>query len=109
VPVILHVTFSLDADPETAVNIDPEYARSYNEVPGLGWKIWIRDPDSATNGGIHLFADRTSAKAYLARLRDRMAARGDVSDFAATIYDVKVAASRETHGPIDVLARSRRA
>jgi hypothetical protein len=109
VPVILHATFALDADAETAVNIDPDYARSYNEVPGLGWKIWIRDPDSAINGGIHLFADRASAETYLAFLRERMAGRPDVSDFKATIYDVKVAASLETHGPIDVRVPSREA
>jgi len=109
VPVILHATFALDADAETAVNIDLDYARSYNEVPGLGWKIWIRDPDSAVNGGIHLFADRSSAQAYLAFLRERMAARSDVSDFTATIYDIKVAASQETHGPIDMPVPSREA
>jgi hypothetical protein len=102
VPVILVVTFSLDADAETATNIDRDYARAYNEVPGLGWKIWIRDPDSATNGGVHLFADRAAAEAYLVKLRARMAARPDVSDFSATIYDVKVAASKETRGPVDV-------
>ena len=31
-----------------------------------------------------------------------MAARPDVTGFTATIYDVKVNASRLTHGPIDV-------
>jgi Putative mono-oxygenase ydhR len=105
-PVILHATFTLDTDPETAVNIDPDYARAYNEVPGLGWKIWIRDPDTKTNGGIHLFASRELAEAYLVMLRARMAARPDVTDFTATIYDVKVAASRETHGPIDAAANA---
>jgi hypothetical protein len=103
-PVILQATFDLDADAETAVNIDPDYAREYNQVPGLGWKIWIRDPDSAVNGGLHLFADRALAEAYLEKLRARMVARPDVTGFTATIYDVKVNASRETHGPIDVAA-----
>jgi hypothetical protein len=103
-PVILQATFNLDADEQTAVNIDPDYAREYNQVPGLGWKIWIRDPDSKINGGIHLFADREQAEAYLDKLRARMAARPDVTGFTATIYDVKVNASRETHGPIDVAA-----
>ena len=35
-PVILQATFDLDADERTAVNIDPDYASAYNEVPGLG-------------------------------------------------------------------------
>jgi|HubBroStandDraft_2_1064218.scaffolds.fasta_scaffold1802304_1 hypothetical protein len=101
-PVILHATFALDADAETAVNIDPDYARAYNEVGGLAWKIWIRDPDTKINGGLHLFASREQAEDYLVMLRKRMDGRADVSEFTATIYDVKVAASLETHGPIDV-------
>ena len=93
-PVILHATFALDADAETAVNIDPDYARAYNEVGGLAWKIWIRDPDTKINGGLHLFASREQAEDYLVMLRKRMDGRADVSEFTATIYDVKVAASR---------------
>ncbi|HEY7143666.1 MAG TPA: YdhR family protein [Streptosporangiaceae bacterium] len=105
-PVILEATFDLDADEQAAVNIDPDYARSYTQVPGLTWKIWIRDPDSRRNGGIHLFAGRELAEDYLGKLRARMAARPDVTGFTATIYDVKVNASRLTHGPVETAAAS---
>ena len=69
-----------------------------------GFSYSTAPPDSRINGGIHLFASRELAEAYLGRLRARMAARPDVTGFTATIYDVKVNASRLTHGPVDVPA-----
>jgi|SRR3954471_5574365 len=99
-PVLLESTFTLHDEAASTVGVD--HAQSHNDVPGLVWKIWLRDPDSKTNGGIHLFTDRPSAETYLAALQTRMDGRPDVTDFHATIFDIKEEATRITHGPIDV-------
>ena len=33
-------------------------------IPGLKWKVWFLDEESAAAGGIYLFQDRASAEAY---------------------------------------------
>jgi hypothetical protein len=96
--VLLQVTFNLAN--EEASTIPRAHAESHLEIPGLIWKIWIRDPDTDVNGGTHLFADRQSASSYLEALRARFATRSDISNVAATIFDIKEKASLITHAPL---------
>jgi hypothetical protein len=35
------------------------------QVPGLRWKIWLLNEAESRGGGIHLFDDEESARAYL--------------------------------------------
>jgi hypothetical protein len=61
--VILQVNYTWDVE-EHVANRVADNAEHYNDIPGLQWKLWIRDPDTKTSGGIHLFTDRESARLY---------------------------------------------
>jgi Putative mono-oxygenase ydhR len=61
--VILQVNYTWDVEEDVANRV-ADNAERYNDIPGLQWKLWIRDPDTKTSGGIHLFTDRESARAY---------------------------------------------
>jgi hypothetical protein len=104
VSVLLQVNFGWDVATDQAMTIDPAHAQRYAELPGLQWKIWVFDPETRTNGGIHLFVDRPTAKAYLETLLPRLEAMEGVHDLRATIFDIKEEATRTTRGPLDVPA-----
>lgn len=61
--VILQVNYTWDVEEDVA-NTVADNAERYNDIPGLQWKLWIRDPETKTSGGIHLFTDRESARSY---------------------------------------------
>lgn len=61
------VTFTLDGVTEE------EYRRGCSDetavfaaMPGLLSKVWLRDPDTGTYGGLYLWRDRASYEDYLA-------------------------------------------
>ena len=51
----------LDKHMETGVEI----AKHLTTVPGLRWKIYLENPKTGEVGGIYLFEDEASLKAYL--------------------------------------------
>ncbi|WP_417346435.1 monooxygenase [Ferrimonas sp.] len=53
-----------------------ELAESINQEPGMVWKIWTENPQSGEAGGIYLFEDEASAKAYLEMHSARLAQWG---------------------------------
>jgi len=61
--VILQVNYTWDVEEDVANRVADD-AERYNGIPGLQWKLWIRDPETKTSGGIHLFTDRESARHY---------------------------------------------
>jgi hypothetical protein len=61
--VILQVNYTWDVEEDVANRV-ADNAAQYNDIPGLQWKLWIRDPETKTSGGIHLFTDRESALRY---------------------------------------------
>jgi hypothetical protein len=61
--VILQVNYTWDVEEDVANRV-ADNAERYNDIPGLQWKLWIRDAETKTSGGIHLFTDRESARDY---------------------------------------------
>jgi hypothetical protein len=45
------------------------------EMPGLIWKLWLRDQGSGRGGGFYLFKDRASAEAWGKGRFETMSAR----------------------------------
>lgn len=70
-------------------------ARSIAAEPGLLWKLWTENPDTAEAGGIYLFADRASAEAYLAMHTQRL--RG----FGVPVVNAKILAVNEALSRLD--------
>ena len=62
---------------------------------GLLWKIWTENPSEGIGGGIYLFTDDTSARAYLDKHLERLEVFG-YSDVRAKIFNVNQPLSQIT-------------
>ena len=76
-----------------------ELANSIVEEPGFIWKIWTEDEKAKEGGGIYLFEDEGTAKAYLDKHAARLKEFG-VPEVHAKIFDVNEDLSKITSGPI---------
>lgn len=103
---LLRITYTFNgarADLERAVG---PVAKEIAKVPGLRWKIWLLNEAESSGGGIYLFDDERSVRAYLdgpivAALRSHPA----FSDVRVQTFDVLEGPSLETGGPIGAGAR----
>lgn len=77
-----------------------ELALSITEEPGFIWKIWTESEKNKEGGGIYLFENEESAKAYLAMHTDRLKNFG-ILEVHAKIFDTNIVLSKITQGPIE--------
>ncbi len=74
------------------------------EVKGLIWKIWLMNPREKAAGGIYLFKDEASARAYV----NGPIVKGALKCPECSVYDIQVrmwdilpAQTKITLGPVD--------
>lgn len=77
-----------------------ELAEDIAAAPGLRWKIWTENADLQMAGGIYLFDDEKSARAYAEMHTARLQGFG-VTGIRAMFFDVNEPLSRTTRGPLD--------
>lgn len=76
-------------------------AELLSKIPGLEWKIWLKNAESKIGGGIYLFNSRAAAEAYLdgpmvKQLKNHPAFTGiDVK-----VFNVMEAQSKITRAPV---------
>ena len=76
-----------------------DLAHSISEELGFIWKIWIENQSTKEAGGVYLFKDEETAKAYMEKHTARLKALG-IFDVRIKIFDVNEELSKITHGPI---------
>ena len=103
-PVLLQVNFTRSpahAHAATTESEKLEAARRTASQPGLSWKISVQEEGSETRGGIYLFEDLASAKAYAeGQVAPRLHERG-ATDISIRYFNVNEEASRLTRAPLD--------
>jgi hypothetical protein len=62
---VLHLRFKLRVPPHVLLARSREAATIIASVEGLIWKIWVFEQEEFEMGGMYLFANRETAKAYL--------------------------------------------
>jgi Putative mono-oxygenase ydhR len=62
---ILQVNFDLDFTQNEEEAATLVRAHKLLDLPGLIWKVWLRDKATNRGGGIYLFEDRASADAWV--------------------------------------------
>ena len=88
--------------PEWEARYTDDRAKSFLEVPGLLWKIWLDGDAERLAGGIYLFADKASAEAYaIGPIAARIKANPDFSDVSIRVFAVRRRMSEITRAPID--------
>jgi len=76
-----------------------DLARSIVDEPGFRWKIWTENPETGEAGGIYLFDDEVSARAYIDKHTARLAEFG-IHDIRAKVFSVNDGLTAITGGPV---------
>jgi len=77
-------------------------AQSIADVKGLIWKVWLMNEKEKTAGGIYLFEDGASVKAYLeGPIVAAVMKSPGLSDIEAKVFGVLKEHSKITRGPVD--------
>jgi hypothetical protein len=74
-------------------------AQSIAQEPGFIWKIWTENDRTREAGGIYLFKDEQSARAYIAKHSARLKAFG-IDKVNAKVFDVNVPLTGITRGTL---------
>jgi hypothetical protein len=70
-------------------------------VGGLRWKVWIMNEAKQEAGGIYLFDDEASVKAYLeGPIVAQITSHPALSDFSVKQFDVMEKVTAITRGPV---------
>jgi hypothetical protein len=78
-----------------------ELAPSFAALEGLEWKVWKINQEKKECGGVYLFKDEATVKAYLdSELYAGVKNHPALSDVKAKVYDVLPEHSKITRGPI---------
>lgn len=95
----LNFKFSVSrAEYEQAVS---PLASEFAALKGLVWKIWIMNEAESEAGGIYLFNDESSLKAYLeGPLAAQVKSHPAISDMSAKVFDVMDEVTAITRGPV---------
>ena len=99
-PILLQVDFPYQGPwGEDMAQAMQGLAQSIAQEPGLLWKIWTENRDSGEAGGIYLFADATSADAYLQMHRARLLGFG-IPVVNAKLFDINLPLSLIDRAPL---------
>ncbi len=74
-------------------------AESIAQEPGFIWKVWTENPDTQEAGGIYLFEDEASARAYLEKHISRLMGFG-ILQVNGKVFRVNEALSAIDNGPV---------
>ena len=98
---ILQVNFKLNVSSTDYEQAASQLASEFAAVPGLRWKIWTINEAEREAGGIYLFEDEASIKAYLeGPLAAQVTNHPAFSDFSVKQFDVMDDMTAITRGPV---------
>ena len=99
---ILQINFNYDIPFEhlSDASLARKMAQPIAEVEGLKWKVWLHNPEEKSLGGIYLFEDEASVKAYLDSEGAKMASSSRLSNLSFKVFDVLLEHSKVTRAPL---------
>ena len=98
---ILQVNFKFSVTKDQYHEAVSALADKFAALDGLSWKVWIMNEAEKEAGGIYMFKDEASVKAYLdGPLAAGVISHPALSDFSVKQFDVMDDLSKVTRGPI---------
>ena len=99
---ILQINFNYDTPYEhlSDASLARKAAKPIADVKGLKWKVWIHNAEEKRLGGIYLFEDEASVKAFLDSEGAKMASSSRLSNFSAKVFDILLDHSEVTRAPL---------
>jgi len=98
---ILQINLKYKVTPEEISKAFMELAQPIADSKGLEWKTWLHDEKEKTAGGIYLFKNEASVKAYLdSEIVAGIMSHPALSDIDAKVFDVLPEHSKITRASI---------
>jgi hypothetical protein len=99
---ILQINFDYDIPFEhlSDASLARKVAQPIAEVKGLKWKVWLHNAEEKSLGGIYLFEDEASVKAYIDSEVAKMASSSRLSNLSVKAFDVLLDHSKVTRAPL---------
>ena len=98
---VLQINLKFSVPSEELKSVFASVADDIAAVPGLRWKVWIITEDEREAGGIYLFDDSDSTRAYLAGpMVAGLKTHPALSEISAKQFDVLEDLTALTRGPI---------
>lgn len=101
---ILQVNFKIPKEVDLS---NPEVQKGFVEATkfiagfqGIGWKIWVFNEETREMGGIYLFDDEASLKAYIEGPRIAKLKSGQFTDVSIKQFGIMDELTEKTHGPV---------
>lgn len=96
-PILLQVDFPFSGPFGTEMTkVLADLAESITKEPGFIWKIWTENEAEKEVGGIYLFQNKATAKAYLKMHSARLKELG-VTEVRGRIYNINSGLSKVTN------------
>jgi hypothetical protein len=103
---VLHQRFKLRVPPHVLLGHSREAATIIASVEGLIWKIWVMQEEEFEMGGMYLFANRETAKAYLNHpVIQAVRSNPAVESTQSQLWDVDSSLSAITRAPLSDICR----
>lgn len=98
---ILQINFKFNVTRAEYEQAASSLAGDFAALAGLRWKIWIMNEAEKEAGGIYMFEDEASVKAFLeGPLAAKVTSHPALSDFSVKQFDVMDDVSKITRGPV---------
>ena len=98
---ILQINFKFNVTRAEYEQAAPGLVKDIAAVGGLRWKVWIMNEAEKEAGGIYLFDDEASVKAYLeGPIVAQVTSHPALSDFSVKQFDVMDEVTAITRGPV---------
>jgi rhodanese-related sulfurtransferase len=103
---ILQINFDYDGSWAEYEGANAAGASQIVGVPGLAWKIWLKNAATGEAGGIYLFQDESAAQGFAAQAAAMLAEVPHVSNASVKQFGVIEALTAITRGPIAPAGRA---
>ncbi|KPK99594.1 MAG: hypothetical protein AMJ91_07275 [candidate division Zixibacteria bacterium SM23_73_3] len=98
---ILQINFKFSVSRAEYDQAASSLAGDFATLAGLRWKVWIMNEAESEAGGIYMFEDAASVKAYLeGPLAAKVISHPALSDFSVKQFDVMDDVTKTTRGPV---------
>jgi len=98
---ILQINMNYGIPAEDLSKAFMEVAQPIADVKGLKWKVWLHNAEEKSCGGIYLFEDDASVKAYLdGEIVAGLGSNPAVSNLSVKVFDVLPDHSKITRAPL---------
>lgn len=98
---ILQINFKFNVSRAEYDQAASSLAGDFATLAGLRWKVWIMNEADREAGGIYMFEDAASVKAFLeGPLAAKVTSHPALSDFSVKQFDVMEDVTKITRGPV---------